>query len=81
MIRTDRGNLSRPTVEEIYKYRKHVDDAMNQFLQQPVEKEVEEIIVLGFNHEQQHQELLMTDIKYILGNNPLFPAYKNNSQQ
>ena len=78
VIRTDRGNLSRPTVEEIYKYRKHVDDAMNQFLQQPVEKEIEEIIVLGFNHEQQHQELLMTDIKYILGNNPLFPAYKND---
>ncbi len=76
VIRTDRGNLSRPTVEEIYKYRKHVDDAMNQFLQRPVEKEVEEIIVLGFNHEQQHQELLLTDIKYILGNNPLFPAYK-----
>lgn len=76
VIRTDRGNLSRPTVEEIYKYRKHVDDAMNQFLKQPIEREVEEIIVLGFNHEQQHQELLMTDIKYILGNNPLFPAYK-----
>ena len=76
VVRTDRGNLSRPTVGEIYKYRKHVDDAMNQFLQQPVEKEVEEVIVLGFNHEQQHQELLMTDIKYILGNNPLFPAYK-----
>ncbi|HSN09529.1 MAG TPA: ergothioneine biosynthesis protein EgtB [Hanamia sp.] len=79
VIRTDRGNLSRPTVEEIYKYRKHVDDAMIQFLQQPIEEEIEEIIVLGFNHEQQHQELLMTDIKYILGNNPLFPAYKNDS--
>lgn len=79
VIRTDRGNLSRPTVEEIYKYRKHVDDAMNQFLRQPIEKEVEEVIVLGFNHEQQHQELLMTDIKYILGNNPLFPAYQNQA--
>lgn len=78
VIRTDRGNLSRPTVEEIYKYRKHVDDAMIQFLQKPIEKEVEEVIVLGFNHEQQHQELLLTDIKYILGNNPLFPAYKND---
>lgn len=76
VIRTDRGNLSRPTVEEIYKYRKHVDDAMRQFLQNPVSKEIEEILLIGFNHEQQHQELLMTDIKYILGNNPLFPAYK-----
>lgn len=76
VIRTDRGNLSRPTVEEIYKYRKHVDVAMNEFLQNDLTKEMREIVVLGFNHEQQHQELLMTDIKYILGNNPLFPAYK-----
>lgn len=77
VIRTDRGNLSRPTVNDIYKYRKYVDDAMNKFLQSSLSKEIEEIVVLGFNHEQQHQELLMTDIKYILGNNPLFPAYKN----
>ena len=76
VIRTDRGNLSRPTVEDIYNYRKHVDGAMSQFLQHPVSKEVEDLLVIGFNHEQQHQELLMTDIKYILGNNPLFPAYK-----
>lgn len=75
VIRTDRGNLSRPTVAEIYQYRKYVDDAMNNFLQNPVSKEVEEILLIGLNHEQQHQELLMTDIKYILGNNPLFPAY------
>ena len=76
VIRTDRGNLSRPTVEDIYNYRKHVDEAMAEFLQNPVAKEVEELLVIGFNHEQQHQELLMTDIKYILGNNPLFPAFK-----
>jgi ergothioneine biosynthesis protein EgtB len=75
VIRTDRGNLSRPTVADIYKYRKYVDDAMETFLSNPVSKEVEDILILGFNHEQQHQELLMTDIKYILGNNPLFPAY------
>lgn len=81
VIRTDRGNLSRPTVEEIYKYRKYVDHAMNQFLHEDIAKEIEEIITLGFNHEQQHQELLMTDIKYILGNNPLFPAYKMASSK
>ena len=79
VIRTDRGNLSRPTVADIYKYRKYVDDAMHEFLQHSLSKEIEEIVVLGFNHEQQHQELLMTDIKYILGNNPLFPPYKNPS--
>ncbi|HEY5369486.1 MAG TPA: ergothioneine biosynthesis protein EgtB [Hanamia sp.] len=76
VIRTDRGNLSRPTVEDVYDYRKHVDEAMRELLQNPVSKEVEEILLIGFNHEQQHQELLMTDIKYILGNNPLFPPYK-----
>jgi len=77
VIRTDRGNLSRPTVEDIYKFRKYVDEAMSRLLQKNVSKELEELIILGLNHEQQHQELLATDIKYILGNNPLFPAYKN----
>ena len=80
VIRTDRGNLSRPTVEDIYKYRKYVDDAMQQFLQKKASKEVNDLLQIGFNHEQQHQELLMTDIKYILGNNPLFPAYKKTSK-
>ncbi|MEO5650175.1 MAG: ergothioneine biosynthesis protein EgtB [Ginsengibacter sp.] len=78
VIRTDRGNLSRPTVEEVYAYRKYVDDAMKKFLQNPVSNEVKELLLIGFNHEQQHQELLMTDIKYILGNNPLFPPYKTS---
>lgn len=76
VIRTDRGNLSRPTVDDVYNYRKYVDDAMQMFLQKNLPEEVEKIITLGLNHEQQHQELLMTDIKYILGNNPLFPAYQ-----
>jgi ergothioneine biosynthesis protein EgtB len=58
----------------------HVDQAMNDFLQKHPSKEVEDIIVLGLNHEQQHQELLSTDIKYILGNNPLFPAYAASSK-
>ncbi len=77
VIRTDRGNLSRPTVEDIYKFRRYVDHAMSEFLAKTLSKEMEELIVLGLNHEQQHQELLATDIKYILGNNPLFPAYKS----
>lgn len=76
IIRTDRGNLSRPTVEDIYKYRKHVDDAMNLLLSKTLSGDISGIVTLGLNHEQQHQELLATDIKYILGHNPLFPAYK-----
>lgn len=78
VIRTDRGNLSRPTVEEVYNYRKHVDESMNEFLKSSLKDEIKSVIILGLNHEQQHQELLMTDIKYILGNNPLFPPYNQN---
>jgi len=74
VIRTDRGNLSRPSVEEIYKYRAYVDKGMLHFLKNNLSKELHDLIVLGLNHEEQHQELLATDIKYILGNNPLFPA-------
>src|ERR1700733_3389230 len=78
VIRTDRGNLSRPTVIEIYRYREYVDEAMNNFLCGEVSADVKELLILGLNHEEQHQELLLTDIKYILGNNPLFPAYDKN---
>jgi ergothioneine biosynthesis protein EgtB len=75
VIRTDRGNLSRPAVDEIYQYRRYVDEAMEKFLNNELSQDIEALIVLGFNHEQQHQELLYTDIKYILGHNPLLPAY------
>jgi len=76
VIRTDRGNLSRPTVDEVYEYRSYVDEAMIRFLKGlPDVLEVKETLLLGLNHEQQHQELLWYDIKYILGHNPLFPAY------
>ncbi|WP_316748729.1 ergothioneine biosynthesis protein EgtB [Pedobacter gandavensis] len=76
VIRTDRGNLSRPGVKEIYQYRAYVDAAMLRLLEKPLDPQVAELLLLGFNHEQQHQELLLTDIKYILGHNPLFPAYQ-----
>jgi len=75
VIRTDRGNLSRPSVNEVYQYRKYVDETMLRFLAQEVDANIYELLILGFNHEQQHQELLLTDIKFILGNNPLFPTY------
>src|SRR3569833_2970842 len=78
VIRTDRGNLSRPTVAEIYAYRKYVDVAMAKFLSRVPSADIKELLVLGFNHEEQHQELLYTDIKYILGHNPLFPAYSHD---
>ncbi|HEY0177324.1 MAG TPA: ergothioneine biosynthesis protein EgtB, partial [Pedobacter sp.] len=75
VIRTDRGNLSRPTVDEVFQYRAYVDEAMEKYLGGQLSEEVKELLELGLNHEQQHQELLWYDIKYILGHNPLFPAY------
>ena len=80
VIRTDRGNLSRPSVQNVYHYRKYVDEAMQIFLQTEVPSEVAPLLELGLQHEQQHQELLLTDIKYILGNNPLFPPYQNEAE-
>jgi ergothioneine biosynthesis protein EgtB len=77
VVRTDRGNLSRPSVDEIYAYREYVDDAMERFIGDGPGEGLASLIVLGLNHEQQHQELLFTDIKYILGHNPLFPAWSD----
>lgn len=80
VIRTDRGNLSRPSVSDIYKYRAYVDEKMNEFLQSnSMTEAIEPLLELGLNHEQQHQELLLTDIKYILGHNPLFPVYRKEN--
>ncbi len=78
VVRTNRGNLSRPTVQDIYAYRDYVDAAMKNLLRCEVSAELYELLTLGFYHEEQHQELLWTDIKYILGHNPLLPAYSEN---
>ena len=78
ILRTNRGNLSRPNVQDIYKYRAYVDSHMEEWLSETVmTKELHDLVTIGLNHEQQHQELLFSDIKYILGNNPLFPKYKD----
>lgn len=79
VIRTDRGNLSRPSVADIFQYREYVDEKMETFLlNNDLSDGLQKLFELGLNHEQQHQELLLTDIKYILGHNPLFPAYNEN---
>lgn len=82
VIRTDRGNLSRPSVSDVYRYRKYVDEKMTDFLNSHhVNNSIETLLELGLNHEQQHQELLITDIKYILGHNPLFPVYTSEIEK
>ena len=69
VLRVNRGNLSRPTVEDVMAYRAHGDHNMSNLLNVIQDKDIEEFekfLVIGINHEQQHQELLVTDIKYIL---------------
>lgn len=70
-----RGHLSRPSVKNVYAYRRYVDDAMGRLLsEENIARQVLGRLELGLQHEQQHQELLWTDIKYILGHQPFFPA-------
>jgi ergothioneine biosynthesis protein EgtB len=92
--RDHRGSLSRPTVKEVFAYRKYVNDQMNELLSEPPPSgvgqllrgnwppahaggsDLVDLVVLGLNHEQQHQELFLTDLKYTFSVNPLFPAYR-----
>jgi len=76
--RAFRGNMTRPTKAQILRYRQHVDQAMQAYLTDDSrEKSERELYVLevGLSHEEQHQELMVYDIKYILGHNPLWPEY------
>lgn len=75
ILQADRGNMSRPSTEEIYAYRAHVDAKMQELLATTVEQKTIDLIILGLNHEQQHQELLVTDVKYMFGYNPIFPVF------
>jgi len=75
--RARRGHLSRPTVAEVMAYRDHVDAAMVTLLETAADDEVLRRLVLGTHHEEQHQELLITDLKYAFGHNPLRPVYGN----
>jgi ergothioneine biosynthesis protein EgtB len=70
-----RAVFSRPSLVEISAYRRHVDAAMGKLLKDDPSQELEQRVVLGINHEQQHQELLLTDIKHAFWTNPLHPAY------
>jgi ergothioneine biosynthesis protein EgtB len=77
--RPERGLLSRPGVEEIARYRAHVDDAMEAVLRDPGQPGLAELVTLGLHHEQQHQELLLMDIKHVLSRNPIHPVYLDGS--
>ncbi len=77
VFRANRGAITRPSVTQVYEYRKYVDIHMELLLQLR-DEQVHTLVELGLNHEQQHQELLITDIKYILGCNPTFPVYSED---
>ncbi|WP_456865397.1 ergothioneine biosynthesis protein EgtB [Galbibacter sp. BG1] len=81
ILRTDRGNLTRPSVEEVYKYRDYVTNCLSEFLDDNLTEEISSLVTIGIHHEKQHQELLFTDIKYILGNNPLLPHYSETFEE
>src|SRR5262249_51656587 len=72
--RPQRGLLSRPSVHEIAHYRTHVDDAMHTFIES-CSDDAAALIELGLHHEQQHQELMLMDIKHVLSCNSIDPIY------
>jgi ergothioneine biosynthesis protein EgtB len=77
--RANRGLLSRPTVKEVFEYREYVNEKVVDFIQNCDDKiwgEASKVVEIGINHEQQHQELILTDVKYLLAQNPLLPIYK-----
>jgi ergothioneine biosynthesis protein EgtB len=83
-LRPKRGLISRPTVEETYNYRNYVDEHMIEFFKNADKKAwsiFSPVIEIGIHHEQQHQELMVTDIKHVFSENPLRPAYKNGKTE
>ncbi len=81
VVRADRGNLSRPSVQKVYDYRHYVTAAMKDFFVKNQNQELDDLLEIGIHHEKQHQELLLTDIKFILGNNPLLPVYSEDIEE
>jgi ergothioneine biosynthesis protein EgtB len=76
-----RGLISRPTVKEAQRYRSSVDSHIDNLLSDADEKlldHIEPILILGIHHEQQHQELLVTDIKHVFAQNPLYPVFRED---
>lgn len=81
LARADRGRLSRPSLAEVHAYRRHVDTALTRALERgDCDERALALCELGLHHEQQHQELILTDIKHALAVNPLRPAYGRQVQ-
>ena len=79
-----RGLISRPTVAETYRFRKSIDQCVIKLLAEADESlfsEIASVVTLGLHHEQQHQELLVTDIKHVFSQNPLYPVFQPNAAE
>jgi ergothioneine biosynthesis protein EgtB len=78
--RPSRGLLTRPTVKDVFRYREHVDEYMTQLLsRRGDDPQIDMLTTLGINHEQQHQELILTDLKHAFSRNPLQPAFRQRA--
>ena len=78
--RAQRGLVSRPGCADVAHYRHHVDEHMDRLLRSGVDATVSDLVELGLNHEQQHQELLLMDIKHVLSHSPLDPPYMDDTR-
>jgi len=79
--RSKRGLLTRPSLAEVLEWRTNIEARVNQLIKEKTSEELLWLIQLGINHEQQHQELLLTDIHHLFSNNSLLPAYFSQSKQ
>lgn len=79
--RAKRGLISRPGLEETLEYRQRVDEAMRDLLAEGLSPDLARVVELGLHHEQQHQELILTDIKHVLSCNPTLPAYQKQQDE
>src|SRR5215469_8944648 len=80
----ERGFLSRPTVSQVFDYRRYVESGMHRFFSESSQRKMQEfafVVELGIHHEQQHQELILTDLKHVLSVNPVQPVYRPAEHQ
>lgn len=74
VMRANRGTMTRPALIDVLNYRNYVNNELAEFISKGISEDIAEVIEIGLQHEQQHQELLIYDIKYIFGNQPTFPV-------
>lgn len=82
--RASRGMLSRPTVKDVFEYREYVNEQMEAFIENASDELWEQaafVVEIGNHHEQQHQELILTDLKYLFAQNPLLPVYRDQDNE